>query len=119
MRRFEEIEGLGNGAFETVAKCRDRETGEVIVTKRMKQRYSSFEDCLQLKEVKSLRTIKPSNVVKFLQVFRENEFLDLVFELLEKSLLKTANERRCYPEDEARSIMSLRKCTGRACSTAT
>jgi protein kinase len=105
MRRFEELEVLGNGAFGTVTKCRDKETGDLIAIKKMKQRYGSFEECLQLKEVKSLRKIKHPNVVKLLQVFRENEYLYLVFELLGKSLLKTANEHGCYPEDEVRSIM--------------
>jgi protein kinase len=71
----------------------------------MKQRYGSFDECLQLKEVKSLRKIKHDNVVKLLQVFRENEYLHLVFELAGKSLLKTINERGVYPEDEARGVM--------------
>jgi protein kinase len=105
MKRFEELEVLGNGAFGTVTKCRDKETGEIIAIKKMKQRYGSFEECLQLKEVKSLRKIKHPNIVKLLQVFRENEYLFLVFELLGKSLLKTATERGCYPENDVRSIM--------------
>jgi protein kinase len=105
MRRYEELEVLGNGAFGTVTKCRDRETGEIVAIKKMKQRYSSFDECLQLKEVKSLRKIKHDNVVKLLQVFRENEYLHLVFELLDKSLLKTLTERGSHPEDEVKSIM--------------
>jgi protein kinase len=105
MKRFEEIEVLGNGAFGIVTKCRDKETGEIIAIKKMKQRYGSFDECLQLKEVKSLRKIKHPNVVKLLQVFRENEYLYLAFELLGKSLLKTANEHGFYREDEVKSIM--------------
>jgi protein kinase len=106
MKRFEELEVLGNGAFGIVTKCRDKETGEIIAIKKMKQRYASFDECLQLKEVKSLRKLKHVNVVKLLQVFRENEFLFLVFELLDQSLLKTISERSSYSEPEIRSIMS-------------
>jgi protein kinase len=106
MKRFEELEVLGNGAFGIVTKCRDRETGDIIAIKKMKQRYASFDECLQLKEVKSLRKMKNPNVVRLLQVFRENEYLYLVFELLGKSLLKTINERVSYPESEIRNIMS-------------
>jgi protein kinase len=106
MKRFEELEVLGNGAFGIVTKCRDRETGDIIAIKKMKQRYASFDECLQLKEVKSLRKMKHPNVVRLLQVFRENEYLYLVFELLGKSLLKTINERVSYPESEIRNIMS-------------
>jgi protein kinase len=106
MRRYEELEVLGNGAFGTVTKCRDKETGEVVAIKKMKQRYSSFDECLQLKEVKSLRKIKHANVVKLLQVFRENEFLYLVFELLGKSLLKTITDHGAHSEEEVKAIMT-------------
>ena len=80
-RRYDEISVLGDGAFGIVTKCLDKQTGELVAIKKMKQRYSSFEECLQLKEVKSLRKIKHENVEKLLQVFRENDHLYLVFEL--------------------------------------
>jgi protein kinase len=105
MRRFEELEVLGNGAFGIVTKCRDKESGEIVAVKKMKQRYASFDECLQLKEVKSLRKLKHINVVRLLQVFRENEFLFLVFELLGKSLLQTIGDRS-FTEPEIRSIMN-------------
>jgi protein kinase len=106
MKRYEELEVLGNGAFGTVTKARDRQSGEIVAIKKMKQRYGSFDECLQLKEVKSLRKIKHQNVVRLLQVFREDEVLHLVFELLGKSLLKSLNERGAHSEDEVRSVMS-------------
>lgn len=106
MRRFEELEVVGDGAFGVVTKCRDKETGDLVAIKKMKKRYSSFEECLQLKEVKSLRKIKHQNIVRLLQVFRENEYLFLVFELMGKSLLKTINSRGGYPEDDVRKIMT-------------
>lgn len=104
MKRFEEIEVIGDGAFGTVTKCRDKETGDLVAIKKIKRRFSSFEECLQLKEVKSLRKIKHNNVIRLLQVFRENEYLYLVFELLGKSLLKTINETGGYQEDDVRAI---------------
>ena len=106
MRRFEVIEVIGDGAFGIVTKCKDKETGELVAIKKMKKRYSSFEECLQLKEVKSLRKIKHQNIVRLLQVFRENEYLYLVFELMGKSLLNTINMRGGYPEDDIRKIMT-------------
>ncbi|OHT08189.1 CMGC family protein kinase [Tritrichomonas foetus] len=105
MRRFEELEVVGDGAFGVVTKCRDKETGELVAIKKIKKRFNSFDECLQLKEVKSLRKIKHQNVIKLLQVFRENEFLYLVFELMGRSLLKTINEVGGYKDDEVRSMM--------------
>ena len=107
MRRFEEIEVLGDGAFGTVTKCRDRETGDIVAIKKMKQRYATFDECLQLKEVKSLRKIKHENVIRMLQVFRENDHLYLVFELLHGSLLKTIREHSGpFSDAEVRNVIS-------------
>ena len=107
MKRFEVLGVLGDGAFGVVSKCRDKESGDIVAIKKLRQRYSTFDECLQEKEVKSLRKIKHPNVVRLLQVFRENEYLHLVFELLGESLLKTINSKSGQPfsEEEVKSIM--------------
>ena len=38
MRRFEELEVVGDGAFGVVTKCRDKETGDLVAIKKMKKR---------------------------------------------------------------------------------
>jgi protein kinase len=107
MKRYEQLELLGDGAFGTVRKCRDRETGEIVAIKEMKQRYATFDECLQLKEVKSLRKVKHENVVRLLQVFRNNNRLYLVFECCHGCLLKTIQEHiGPFSEPEIRSIIS-------------
>lgn len=106
MRRFDELKVLGDGAFGIVTKCKDKETGEIVAIKKMKQKYQTFDECLQLKEVKSLRKIKHNNVVRLLQVFRENQYLYLVFELMGDSLLKTMNKKNGpFSEEEVRHII--------------
>ena len=106
MKHYEEIKVLGDGAFGTVTKAKDRESGELVAIKKMKQRFTSFEECLQLKEVKSLRKMKHENVMKLLSVFRENDHLYLVFELLGESLLHTMNTHiGLFDECEIRYIM--------------
>ena len=106
MKRFEKLEVIGNGAFGVVTKCRDKETGDIVAIKMMKQKYTSFEECLQLKEVKSLRKIKHENVIKLLQVFRENDNLYLVFEYIPNgSLLQTINKRGAFTEPEVRYVI--------------
>lgn len=107
MKRFEEIDVLGDGAFGTVIKCRDKETGDEVAIKKMKQKYTTFDECLQLKEVKSLRKIKHENVIRLLQVFREDDHLYLVFELAGNSLLKTIRTHDGpLSEDEVRFVVS-------------
>jgi protein kinase len=107
MKRYEEIELLGDGAFGTVTKFRDKETGEIVAIKAVKQRYATFDECLQLKEVKSLRKIKHENIIRMLQVFRENDRLFLVFECLHGSLLKTIKDHTGpFSEPEVRFVVS-------------
>ena len=108
MKNFEEIKVLGDGGFGTVLKCKDKDTGQIVAIKKMKQKFSSFEECLQLKEIKSLKKIKHENVVRLLQVFRENESLYLVFECLGENLYKTMSNRNGIPfeENEIRYMLS-------------
>lgn len=106
MKHFEEIKVLGDGAFGVVTKCRNLDNDQFVAIKKMKAKYNSFEECLQEKEVKSLRKIKHENVEKLLQVFRENDHLYLVFELLDESLLKTMSKRtQPFSNEEVRYIM--------------
>ena len=109
MKRFETIRVLGDGGFGTVYECRDKESGDRVAIKKIKQRFAAFDECLQLKEVKSLRKIKHTNVVKLLQIFRESETLYLVFELMGETLLKTINRYsqrgQSFTVEEVRSIM--------------
>lgn len=67
---------------------------------------SSFQEALELKEVKSLRKIKSDNVVRLLRLFRENSKLYMVFELLDHSLLNSMREKGSpFSEPEIRYIM--------------
>jgi protein kinase len=90
MHRYQVLNSVGDGAFGVVTKCVDRETGQQVAIKRMKERSRSWEECLELKEVKSLRKISKvnhENIVELKAVFRENDYLYLVFELCGPSLL--------------------------------
>lgn len=103
---FEEIKVLGDGAYGVVSKCRHVESGDLVAVKRMKQRVTSYKDCLELKEVKSLRNFRHPNVVQLRQMFVHEEHLHLVFELLGESLLKTIQKRtEPFNEDEVRNII--------------
>ena len=57
MDRYRVLNQIGDGAFGTVFKAINRSSGEVTAIKRMKKKYHSWEECLKLREVKSLRKL--------------------------------------------------------------
>ena len=57
MDRYRVLNQIGDGAFGTVFKAINRSSGEVAAIKRMKKKYHSWEECLKLREVKSLRKL--------------------------------------------------------------
>lgn len=59
---------LGDGAFGTVFKAVNIKTNEVVAIKKMKQKYSSWDECLELREIKSLRKIDHPNIAKMKEV---------------------------------------------------
>ena len=52
MNRFKVLKQLGNGSYGVVTKCLNNETHEIVAIKKMKKPYSSWAECLNLREVK-------------------------------------------------------------------
>jgi hypothetical protein len=55
----------------SVLKAVNRQTGEVVAIKKMKKKFYSWEECMQLREVKSLRKLNHPNIVKLKEVSEE------------------------------------------------
>ncbi len=53
----------------------------------MKNKFYSWEECLQLRELKSLKKLNHPNIVKLKEVIRENDELFFVFEFMDGNLL--------------------------------
>ncbi|EAY19835.1 CMGC family protein kinase [Trichomonas vaginalis G3] len=105
---YEEVCSIGDGGFGVVTKMRNIATGQIVAMKRMKQKTQSFAECLELKEVKSLRKIKHENVVKLVEVFREKSdgTLYLAFEHCDGNLYKLISTRKSpIPEPVIRNIL--------------
>ncbi|KAI3886531.1 hypothetical protein MKX03_027832 [Papaver bracteatum] len=69
MERYKIIKDVGEGTFGSVCQALDTQTGEIVAIKRMKQKYHSLEECLNLPEVKSLRKMKKhKNIDQFPQL---------------------------------------------------
>ncbi|KAK1379040.1 MAPK related serine/threonine protein kinase [Heracleum sosnowskyi] len=93
MERYKIIKEVGNGTFGSVWRALNKQTGEVVAIKKMKRKYYSWEECINLREVKSLRKMNHSNVVKLKEVIRENDILYFVFEYMDCNLYQLMKDR--------------------------
>ncbi|XP_058069002.1 cyclin-dependent kinase F-4-like [Magnolia sinica] len=59
----------------------------------MKRKYYSWEECMNLREVKSLWKMNHPNIVKLKEVIRENDVLYFVFEYMECNLYQLMKDR--------------------------
>eukprot|EP00602_Paraphysomonas_sp_CaronLab_P004827 CAMPEP_0185022966 /NCGR_PEP_ID=MMETSP1103-20130426/5667_1 /TAXON_ID=36769 /ORGANISM="Paraphysomonas bandaiensis, Strain Caron Lab Isolate" /LENGTH=488 /DNA_ID=CAMNT_0027555303 /DNA_START=201 /DNA_END=1667 /DNA_ORIENTATION=- len=72
----------------------------------MKKKFYTWEECMQLREVKSLKKLNHPNIVKLKEVIRENDELYFVFEFMEGNLYELMKNRdRHFPESKIRNIM--------------
>lgn len=68
MNRYHVTKTLGDGTYGSVLKGQNRQSGEIVAIKRMKRKFYSWEECMALREVKSLRKLNHPNVVKLKEV---------------------------------------------------
>eukprot|EP01029_Cantina_marsupialis_P005446 TRINITY_DN1590_c0_g1_i4.p1 TRINITY_DN1590_c0_g1~~TRINITY_DN1590_c0_g1_i4.p1 ORF type:complete len:316 (+),score=50.82 TRINITY_DN1590_c0_g1_i4:68-1015(+) len=106
MDKFKVTKELGDGTYGTVFKAIDRVSGEIVAIKKMKKKFKSFEQCTQLREVKSLQKLNHPNIVKLKEVIRQSEMLYFVFEFMECNLYEVMKAReKLFPEARIRNIM--------------
>ncbi|TMW60554.1 hypothetical protein Poli38472_000596 [Pythium oligandrum] len=94
MNRYEVLERLGDGSFGEVNKARSLKTNEIVAIKKIKALFPTWEECLQLRELKSLRVLRHENVVQLKEVIRDKEELYFVFEYMHSSLFKVMRQLR-------------------------
>jgi serine/threonine protein kinase len=88
MNRFKTLYVIGEGSFGIVYLAQENSSGQLVAIKKMKRKYNSWEECMNLREVRSLRKIRHKNIIKLREVFREENQLHLVFDYLETNLFK-------------------------------
>jgi len=104
MERYTIIKEVGDGTFGSVWRAIHKESGEVVAIKKMKKKYYSWEECINLREVKSLRRMNHPNIVKLKEVIRENDMLFFVFEYMECNLYQLMKTRgKPFSETEVRN----------------
>eukprot|EP00930_Biecheleria_cincta_P069979 TRINITY_DN57648_c0_g1_i1.p1 TRINITY_DN57648_c0_g1~~TRINITY_DN57648_c0_g1_i1.p1 ORF type:complete len:478 (-),score=64.79 TRINITY_DN57648_c0_g1_i1:33-1466(-) len=106
MNRYKVTKVLGDGTYGSVLKAQNKQTGEVVAIKKMKQKMYSWDECMKLREIQSLRSLIHPNIIKLKEVIRENDELHMVFEMMDGNLYEFMKSRvRSLPESKVRNIM--------------
>ncbi|XP_066250527.1 serine/threonine-protein kinase MAK isoform X2 [Euwallacea similis] len=106
MNRYTILHQLGDGTYGSVVLGQRKDTGEKVAIKKMKRKYYSWDEAMNLREVKSLKKLHHSNVVKLKEVIRENDILYFVFEYMQENLYQLIKDRRVpYPEATVRNML--------------
>lgn len=60
----------------------------------MKQKYSNWNECIELREIKSLRKLNHNYIIKLKEVLLVSEELYMVFEYLEYNLYEVYSKMK-------------------------
>ena len=71
MNRYKVTKQLGDGTYGSVLKAVNRSTNEIVAIKKMKKKFYTWDECMQLREVCSLKKLNHANIVKLKEVIRE------------------------------------------------
>ncbi|KAK9403532.1 serine/threonine-protein kinase MAK [Crotalus adamanteus] len=106
MNRYTTLKQLGDGTYGSVLLGKSIESGELVAIKRMKRKFYTWEECMNLREVKSLKKLNHANVIKLKEVIRENDHLYFVFEYMKENLYQLMKDRnKLFPESVIRNIL--------------
>ncbi|PAA80810.1 hypothetical protein BOX15_Mlig017647g1, partial [Macrostomum lignano] len=106
MNRYQTLKQLGDGTYGSVLLGTLTETSEKVAIKKMKKKFYNWDECLNLREVKSLRRLNHPNIVRLKEVVRENDYLYLIFEYMQENLYEVMKKRtKLFPEEVVRNIV--------------
>lgn len=103
MNRYRIIKTVGDGTYGSVLQAINKKTNQLVAIKKMKKKFYSWEECVKLREVQSLKKLNHPNIVKLKEVIRENDELFFVFEFLDKNIYELTKEQKKFlPEASIR-----------------
>ena len=109
MDKYDITKTIGDGAFGTVFMATTINSKEIVAIKKMKRKFSSWDECRNLREVKSLIKLSHQNIVLLKEVLRVKDELYLVFEYLSENLFQTyeavQNRGKKFSERQIKSII--------------
>lgn len=95
MNKYEIIRVIGDGTFGQVFEGINKETKTKVAIKKLKNKISSWEDCILQNEVRFLRKLTHENVIKLLEVIREqNSDVFYIFEYCDCNLFQFIENHR-------------------------
>ncbi|KAI8523297.1 hypothetical protein RHMOL_Rhmol13G0062400 [Rhododendron molle] len=105
--RYRVLEELGDGTCGSVYRAINMETSEIVAVKKMKRKFYSWEECMNLREVKSLRKLNHPNIIKLKEIVRENDELFFIFDYMEYNLYQImSGKQKPFSEEEIRAFLS-------------
>eukprot|EP00048_Salpingoeca_helianthica_P013398 m.200404 g.200404 ORF g.200404 m.200404 type:complete len:523 (-) comp15497_c6_seq1:53-1621(-) len=106
MDRYDVFRQLGDGTYGSVLLAKSRDKGEPFAIKKMKKKYYSWDECMNLKEIKALKKLSHPNIVKLKEVIRENDLLYMVFEFMDSNMYELMKSRKKpFPEITVRNMI--------------
>lgn len=106
MEKYKVMKKLGDGTFGSVSQAKNNSSGEIVAIKKLKEKFMSWQNCIDLPEIKSLVKLSHPNIVKLYEVIKQKNELYLVFEYLDQNIYQLLKDRRRpMGEIEIRNIM--------------
>jgi len=107
MHRYKNKKRIGDGTYGCVYRADSTvKKGEVVAIKKMKKKFFSWDECVKLREVQSLKKLNHPNIVKLKEVIRENDELFFVFEFVSQNLYQLTKEQKKFiPEAKVKKYM--------------
>uniref|UniRef100_A0AC35TS82 Protein kinase domain-containing protein n=1 Tax=Rhabditophanes sp. KR3021 TaxID=114890 RepID=A0AC35TS82_9BILA len=104
--RYRMTKRIGDGTFGEVHLAKRIDTGDIVAIKRMKKKFYSWQEAMNLREVKCLKKLSHPNIIKLKEVLRENEILYFIFEFMNENLYELMKDRdRVMHENIIRNII--------------
>ena len=95
MNKYQILKSIGDGTYGQVYEGINIETNEKVAIKKLKNKMSSWEECMLQNEVQTLRKLDNENIVKLIEVIREpNSDVSYIFELCDCNLFEFIEKHR-------------------------
>ena len=77
MDKFQIVKNCGDGTYGLVMEAYNKTNREFVAIKKMKKTFDTWDECMALREVRTLRKLNHPNVVKLKEVIRVHKDLYL------------------------------------------